>query len=334
MDPGRTAAPGRNPAGETALSARGLSKTYRSGVGRRPVRALEGLDLEVAPGTVFGLLGPNGAGKTTLVKLALGIAFPTAGTATGLGRPAGDVATRARIGYLPENHRYPSHLTGEQVLDFFGRLSGIAEPDRSRRVEALLRRVRMDEWRSMPVRRYSKGMMQRLGMAQAILNEPDLLILDEPTDGVDPVGRQELRDLLLEQKQRGATIFLNSHLLSEVERVCDRVAILKDGRMVREGHVDDLTRPSSVWEIEVRVADPARLRPLPALVPGLVLPPARPDGPADPGAAMLELSGDLDALNRAVDALRGAGIAIAGVRARRASLEDVFVKVVRDGEAA
>jgi len=322
-------------AGDTnALVAVGLGKTYRSGLGRRPVRALKELDLVVPRGTVFGLLGPNGAGKTTLVKLALGIAFPTGGKVSVLGRPPGDVGARMRIGYLPENHRYPAHLTGQQVLDFFGRLSEIREPMRSRRVEALLRRVRMDEWRATPVRRYSKGMMQRLGMAQAILNEPDLLILDEPTDGVDPVGRQELRDLLLEQKARGATIFLNSHLLSEVERVCDRVAILKEGRLVREGHVDDLTRTESVWEIEVRADDPARLRPIPATVPGLTLPPERPDAPGEPGTATLELRGDLAGLNRALDAVRGAGVMIAAVRPRRTSLEDVFVKVVRDGEAA
>ena len=316
------------------MVAAGLGKTYRSGLGRLPVRALEGLDLAVPRGAVFGLLGPNGAGKTTLVKLALGIAFPTAGQVTILGRPAGDVGARARIGYLPENHKYPAHLTGEQVLDFFGRLSEIREPERTKRVESLLRRVRMDEWRDTPVRRYSKGMMQRLGMAQAILNEPDLLILDEPTDGVDPVGRQELRDLLLEQKARGATIFLNSHLLSEVERVCDRVAILKEGRLVREGHVDDLTRPENVWEIEVRAADAARLRPIHATVPGLTLPPERPDAPGEAGTAVLEQRGDLEGLNRALDALRAAGVTVAAVRPRRTSLEDVFVKVVRDGETA
>jgi ABC-2 type transport system ATP-binding protein len=315
-----------------ALVAEGLSKTYRSGMGRRPVQALDRLDLRVARGTVFGLLGPNGAGKTTLVKVALGIARATSGRVEVLGRPAGDVPVRARIGYLPENHRYPAHLSGAQVLHFFGQLSGLGEPERSKRVEALLRRVRMDEWRDTPVRRYSKGMMQRLGMAQAILNEPDLLILDEPTDGVDPVGRREIRDLLLEQKARGATIFLNSHLLSEVERLCDRVAILKEGRLVREGHVDDLTRgAANVWEIDVQGADEARLsaalaqagRPLPPPVPG-----------AAPGLRTVAVTGGTDDLNRTIDALRAAGLTIAAVRARRESLEDVFVKIVRDGEAA
>jgi ABC-2 type transport system ATP-binding protein len=328
---------------EAALDTAGLSKIYRSGFGATSVRALDGLTLRVPRGAVFGLLGPNGAGKTTLVKVALGIAHATSGAVQVLGRPAGDVAARARIGYLPENHRYPLHLTGEQVLHFFGALSGIEAADRTRRVDELLRRVRMEEWRTTPVRRYSKGMLQRLGLAQAILNEPDLLILDEPTDGVDPVGRREIRDLLLEQKERGATIFLNSHLLSEVERLCDRVAILKAGRLVREGHVDDLTRTESVWEIDVRGLGPALSQTLRARLPGLrpatVPPPLSPGAPAagavEPGqATTLEIAGSLDDLNRAIDALRAEGCVIAGVRARRESLEDVFVKVVRDGEAA
>ncbi|HET8947162.1 MAG TPA: ABC transporter ATP-binding protein [Candidatus Polarisedimenticolia bacterium] len=320
------------PAVEMALVAEGLSKTYTTGMGRRPVQALDRLDLRVARGTVFGLLGPNGAGKTTLVKIALGIARATSGRAEVLGRPAGDVPVRARIGYLPENHRYPAHLTGAQVLHYFGQLSGIEEPVRSQRVEALLRRVRMDEWRDTAVRRYSKGMMQRLGMAQAILNEPDLLILDEPTDGVDPVGRREIRDLLLEQKQRGATIFLNSHLLSEVERLCDRVAILKEGRLVREGHVDDLTRgTANVWEIDVAGGDDARLA---AALAQAGRPGGPPPVPGRDGARTLVVTGETADLDRTIDALRAAGLSIAAVRARRESLEDVFVKIVRDGEAA
>ena len=294
------------------------------------MQALAGLDLNVPAGSVFGLLGPNGAGKTTLVKLALGIAFPTAGRVEILGRPAGDVPVRARVGYLPENHRYPAHLTGAQVLRFFGRLSGLREPDLGRRTEGLLQTVKLHEWGGTPVRRYSKGMMQRLGLAQAILNRPDLLILDEPTDGVDPVGRREIRDLLLLEKQRGATIFLNSHLLSEVERLCDGVAILKEGRLVREGQVEDLTRVSSVHEIEMRGAVPERLLALAARFPGLSLAPS----PAGTAAQVLSVPGDLKDLNRLIDALRAEGVTIAAVRPRRESLEEVFVKVVRDGEGA
>ncbi|HYV86857.1 MAG TPA: ABC transporter ATP-binding protein [Patescibacteria group bacterium] len=296
------------------------------------MRALDGLDLTVPRGAVFGLLGPNGAGKTTLVKLALGIAHPSGGEVRILGRPGGDVAVRARVGYLPENHRYPAHLTGAQVLDFFGRLSGLPEPARSLRVEGLLRRVRMEEWRATPVRKYSKGMMQRLGLAQAILNDPDFLILDEPTDGVDPVGRREIRDLLLEQKARGATIFLNSHLLSEVERLCDRVAILKSGKLVREGGIDELTRTKSAWEIDVRAPSAPALAAIVAATPGLrPAPPAA--GAAAAGTTMLEIEGAAADMNRALDALRAGGVGIDAVRPRRESLEEVFVKVIRDGDA-
>jgi len=269
------------------------------------------------------------------------------------------VRARARIGYLPENHRYPSHLNGEQVLHYFGRLSGLRRAERTQRVEALLRRVRMEEWRGVRISRYSKGMMQRLGLAQALLNEPDLLILDEPTDGVDPLGRREIRDLLLEQRARGATILMNSHLLSEVERVCDRVAILKEGAMVREGSIDALTRPSESWEVEVRGLRPERRAllaasvsgleaappplppPLPGVAPAMPAPGASPQGDAAGGASSiaaaasrLNLVGDEPALNRLIDRLRADGVTIIAVTPRRESLEDVFVKVLGEGEPA
>ena len=292
------------------------------------MRALIDVDLTVPRGSVFGLLGPNGAGKTTLVKLLLGIAFPTAGRASVLGRPPGHVEAKARIGYLPENHRYPAHLTGEQVLHYFGRLSALREPDRSRRVVELLRRVRMEEWGATRVHKYSKGMMQRLGMAQAILNDPELLILDEPTDGVDPIGRQEIRDLVLEQKRRGATVFLNSHLLSEVERICDEVAILKEGRLVRRGNLEDLTRSTDLYEVEVADAPPGLPAALAARIPGLRPPPP----PEAGGPVRLRIEGDLAAVNHLIDVLRGEGQVIAAVRPLKDSLEDVFVKVVREGE--
>jgi ABC-2 type transport system ATP-binding protein len=277
----------------------------------RPVRALQGIDL----------------GKTTLVKILLGIAFPSGGRASVLGRPPGDVRAKARIGYLPENHRYPAHLTGAQVLHHFGRLSAIREPARSQRVDGLLRRVRMEEWGTTRSIKYSKGMMQRLGMAQAVLNEPDLLILDEPTDGVDPIGRHELRDLVLEQKERGATIFLNSHLLSEVERLCDRVAILKEGRLVRQGTLDELTRRTETHEIELRGIERTALDALLASIGGL----QRIEEAGGEGHR-LELSGDDAALNRAIDAVRAAGATIVAIKPRKDSLEDVFVKVVGENE--
>ncbi|MCZ6695622.1 MAG: ABC transporter ATP-binding protein [Acidobacteria bacterium] len=293
------------------------------------MHALQGIDLQIPRGSVFGLLGPNGAGKTTLVKILLGIAFPSGGSASVLGKPPGDVSALARIGYLPENHRYPAHLTGEQVLHHFGRLSGIRQPERGRRVTEMLRRVRLEEWRGTRTHKYSKGMMQRLGMAQAVLNEPDLLILDEPTDGVDPIGRHELRDLVLEQQRRGATIFLNSHLLSEVERLCDRVAILKQGRLVRHGTLDDLTRGTEGHEVIVRGLGPDRLDKLIVENPGLKAVEERSGGED----RRLRLAGDLDALNRLIDRLRVAGASIVSVLPARDSLEDVFVKVVGEEDS-
>ena len=226
---------------------------------------------------------------------------------------------RARIGYLPENHRYPAHLTGASCSISSAHVRLLRAG--SCAVEGLLRRVRMEDWRSTPVRKYSKGMMQRLGLAQAILNDPDLLILDEPTDGVDPVGRREIRDLLLEQKARGATIFLNSHLLSEVERLCDRVAILKSGKLIREGGVEELTRPRSAWEIDLRATNAAAVAAIVATTPGLR--PMPPSAGVATGSATLEFEGapgmhERPSTPRAGGVLRSTGCA-AAAEPRRSS---------------
>ena len=282
---------------------------------------MRGVDLVVERGRVYGLLGPNGAGKTTLVKVLLGIVSASAGRAEILGCPAGDVAARARVGYLPENHRYPAHLNGEQVLRFFARLAGLSEPAAGRALDRALDRVGLAAARRTRVGTYSKGMLQRLGLAQAILHEPELLILDEPTDGVDPIGRRAIRDRLLEEKARGATIFLNSHLLSEVERICDGVAILKEGRLVREGTVDQLTRPGSRSTIRTSGLKPDYLPALQAVSPGV-----RVTGDA------LDADGEPAALNRLIDALRQRGVAILEITPGRESLEEVFVRVI--GEEA
>ncbi|MGH9749641.1 MAG: ATP-binding cassette domain-containing protein [Candidatus Polarisedimenticolia bacterium] len=284
------------------------------------MQALKGLELSVPRGRIFGLLGPNGAGKTTLAKLLLGIAFPTRGSAAVLGRPPGDLGSLARIGYLPEGHRYPPHLTGTQVLIHFARLSGIPAAGRAARVAALLRRVGLQEWGGMRAQRYSKGMLQRIGLAQALLNEPDLLILDEPTDGVDPLGRRAIRDLLLQEKERGATIFLSSHLLSEVERLCDRVAILKDGTLLREGSVEDLTRSKGTTRLEVRGLPPDSLPRLAAIAPVV-----------QTAAGRLEVAtADPAPLNALLDAVRAAGGLIVSVVPHRESLEEAFVEIVAD----
>src|SRR5450830_1763552 len=225
-----------------AIEVRGLQKFYREGLGGREVRALAGIDFAVQPGELFGLLGPNGAGKTTTVKILLGLTHATSGEASLLGLPARAPESRRRVGYLPEGHRFPGYLTARQTLSVFGRMSGVGPDDLKRRIPALLERLRIAEWADVRVKRFSKGMTQRLGLASALVHEPEVLLLDEPTDGVDPIGRREIRDLLREEAAKGTTVLLNSHLLSEIELTCDRVAVLRKGTVAAEGRIADLTR--------------------------------------------------------------------------------------------
>jgi len=213
------------------------------------VRALADVSLEVKRGEIFGLLGQNGAGKTTLVKILLGMVAPTAGAATLLGCPAGTPAARRAVGYLPEDHRLPEYHTAATLLDVYGGLQGLSRTARRRRAEELIDLLGLGHARRLRVRGYSKGMKQRLGLAQALLHRPDVLFLDEPTDGVDPVGRKQIRDLLLAERARGVTIFINSHLLGEVEQLCDRVAILRRGTLERTGRVAELAGPRESWLI-------------------------------------------------------------------------------------
>ena len=206
------------------------------------VEALRGVSIQVERGQIYGLLGRNGAGKTTLVKILLGIVKPTDGEAQLLGQRAGTVSVRQQIGYLPEDHRFPDYHTGWSLLDFYGALLGVSRAERRQRIPKYLELVGIAPRMHSKIRTFSKGMKQRLGIAQALMHEPDVLFLDEPTDGVDPIGRREIREILLQLKQAGKTIFLNSHLLSEVELICDRVAFLELGLVAREGDIDTLTR--------------------------------------------------------------------------------------------
>jgi ABC-2 type transport system ATP-binding protein len=210
------------------IEARGLRKEFGAKT------AVEDLSLDVPRGEVFGFLGPNGAGKTTSIKMLLGLVAPTSGSATVLGAPLGDRATRARLGFLPEHFRFQDWLTGRELLRFHARLLGRSARDASPRIEALLARVDLLDAANRPIRTYSKGMMQRVGLAQALLGEPDLVFLDEPTSGLDPIGRLLVRDVIREARDRGTTVFLNSHLLGEVEATCDRVVFVKEGRTIHE----------------------------------------------------------------------------------------------------
>src|SRR5437867_11780295 len=223
------------------IQTSGLSKVYSAKFSKRKVNSLNNFTFSVNEGEIFGLLGPNGAGKTTLIKILLAIVFPTSGSGKIFGQQLTDHNWKSKIGYLPENHKFPLYLTGEQVLEFYGGLSGSKDPSAiTKKIPELMAAMKLGEWKKVKVKKYSKGMLQRLGLAQAMLSDPDLLFLDEPTDGVDPIGRKEIRDLLLDLKHKGKTIFLNSHLLSEVELICDRVAILNKGDLIKEGSVDEL----------------------------------------------------------------------------------------------
>ena len=234
---------------DLAISLRAVSKTYRSG--GKPVHALRGIDLRVPKGSIFGLLGPNGAGKSTLVKILMTVIRPTTCQGEMLGHRVGHKPTLARVGYLPEHHRFPEYLTAEQILDHFGAMSLVPRSDRKKRIGPLLELVGLSNWSKAKVKGFSKGMRQRLGIANALINEPELVLLDEPTDGVDPVGRRDIRNVLYELKRQGKTVFLNSHLLSELEMLCDTVAILVQGRVSSQGTIDELTRNSRRYEIEV-----------------------------------------------------------------------------------
>lgn len=221
-----------SPASDLAIRTRGLRKTFGGKV------AVRRLTLEVARGEVFGFLGPNGAGKSTSVKMLLGLVSPTSGEAEILGQPVGDVKTRSRVGFLPEHFRFYDWLTGEELLKLHGRLYGMSHAALRERVPVLLDLVGLTPHRNKRLRDFSKGMLQRIGLAQALINDPDLIFLDEPTSGLDPIGRRLVRDIIKAQRDRGATVLLNSHLLGEVEITCDRVAFIKDGEVVesRELH--------------------------------------------------------------------------------------------------
>jgi len=237
---------------EVVIEARNLTKDYRDFWGRRKVRALKALDLEVRQGEIFGLLGPNGSGKTTTIKLLLGLLFPTSGEALVFNKPASDVAKNERIGYLPEESYLYKFLNAEETLDFYGRLFNMPRHVRRRKVAELIHRVGLDWAKRRQLKEYSKGMTRRIGLAQALINEPDLIVLDEPTTGLDPIGTREMKDLMLELKAEGKTVIMCSHLLADVQDVCDRIAILYQGELKELGRVDDLLKVQDVTQIRTQ----------------------------------------------------------------------------------
>jgi ABC-2 type transport system ATP-binding protein len=301
---------------EPVVSIEYLRKVYSGGV-----EALAGISLEVPAGCVFGLLGPNGAGKSTLVKSLLTILRPTECRGRMLGHPIGHRATLGRVGYLPEHARFPEYLTGEQVVMFSAALGHTPRAAARRRTGELLERVGLSARGRHKVGSYSKGMKQRLGLAQSLVCDPDLVILDEPTDGVDPEGRIDIRKLIEEMRGEGKSVFLNSHLLGEVEQVADYVAILSKGRVIESGAVADLTRRDLRYEI--RTDGP---------VPFAVREPLVAEGKEVAGDLIsLEAKSAADA-QPVIDRLRQAGVVIREVREARLSLESLFLAAVKGSQ--
>ena len=295
-----------------AIATSGLRKTYGARV------ALHDLTLTVPAGEVFGFLGPNGAGKTTAMKILLGLVRPSGGQALVFGRPPGEPAARRRVGYLPEHFRFQEWATGAELLEFHGRLAGLGAAERAARIPELLARVGLEGRGGERVRRYSKGMTQRLGLALAILHRPQLVLLDEPTSALDPVGRREVRELVRELAAAGVTVFLNSHLLTEVEAVCDRVAIVSQGRVVASGPLDDLAGAVTQLRVLLDRVDRAVL----ALLEGHGQV-TRVEGTA--------VTLDVDTLDLAPDLARdlvAAGYRLYGLVPVQRSLEDIFVDLV------
>jgi ABC-2 type transport system ATP-binding protein len=237
---------------DVIVETRNLGKIYRDFWGRKKVQALKSLDIEILRGEIFGLLGPNGSGKSTTIKLILGLLFPTSGRAFVFGREATDVAKNERIGYLPEESYLYKFLNAEETLDFYGRLFDMPANVRKQRAAELIQRVGLQRHRRRQLREYSKGMTRRIGLAQALINEPEFLVLDEPTTGLDPIGTKEMKDLILKLRDEGKTILLCSHQLADVQDVCDRVAILHQGELKEAGRVDSLLKVQDVTQIHAK----------------------------------------------------------------------------------
>jgi ABC-2 type transport system ATP-binding protein len=309
-----------------AIEVHELAKTYREGLFfRRSFEALKDVSLQVHRGEIFGLLGPNGAGKTTFVKLLLGIVRKTHGRALMLGRPAGDRLGRRRVGYLPENLRIARHHTARTALSLFGQLSGLTRSEILPRRDSLLARVALADRAKDPVRKYSKGMLQRLGVAIALLHDPDLLFLDEPTDGLDPVGRADMRRLMQQLQAAGKTVFLNSHLLQEVELVCDRVAILDRGELRGVGSVEQLVPQQFQGinlELELQGSEATVRR-------ALSMETCQQLEWVPPDLLRVRLRvPEQSEVDRCVDKLRAESVSIIAMSRRRVSLEDAFLEVL------
>ena len=304
-----------------AIEILGLEKTYMVGFWRkRPKRALQPLHLAVEDGEIFGFLGPNGAGKTTTLKMLMGLVFPTAGTARILGKEWTDPEVKAQIGFLPEQPYFYDYLTAHELLDYYGQLSGVPGKDRRVRVEEVLERVALTDIKGVQLRKFSKGMLQRVGIAQAILHKPKLVFLDEPMSGLDPLGRREVRDLMLQLQQEGTTVFFSTHILSDAETLCDRVAIIHQGELRGVGAVEELTG-SVEGKIEV-------------VWQGTQVPPSIKALGAECHVTGETVRGVISANQQdaAIDALRRERLRLIAITPLRTSLESYFVEKLQHSQ--
>ncbi|MGA3067904.1 MAG: ABC transporter ATP-binding protein [Tepidisphaeraceae bacterium] len=318
---------------DNAIDLLHVEKIYR-----RRVHALRGISMQVRRGEIFGLLGPNGAGKSTLVKIMMHVVRATRAAGTILDFPIGHTATLGRIGYLPENHRFPRYLSGRQAMDFFSALAKVDRTTRRKRGVELLEMVGLTAWADTKISQYSKGMLQRLGLAAALGADPELLVLDEPTDGVDPAGRRDIRQVLLQLRERGKTVFINSHLLSELETVCDRVAILVQGAVARQGTIDELTAAKQCFLFEF-APQPDPWRGVWYALPGAFSQAPEPGRPATgfladktwvqfDGICLRVGKTEPAEVQGILDELRKQGLVIRRMHVMRPSLEELFFEAV------
>lgn len=301
---------------DLVLEVKGLRKTFHIGFFRKRVDAVRGTSFSVKRGEIFGLLGPNGAGKTTTIKAVLRLIFPTAGEIRIFGRPADDREAARRVGYMPENPYVYQYLKPIEFLDLCGRLVGLPKRERLKRSEEMIDKVGLRHAVDRPIGKFSKGMMQRIGLAQALLHDPELLVLDEPMSGLDPIGRKEIRDLLLEQRERGKTLLFTSHILSDVELLCDRVVIMQQGEITSEGQVHDLLE-SAERRVEIRLSSASRALKDALGSRGKVV---------DDGAGHLTLSVDgQEAVDEIIRISNAAGARLDAMIPERQTLENLFM---------
>ena len=307
----------------TPIRTDGLTKEFRLGLGRQRVVALDRLNLEVHQGEIFGFLGHNGAGKTTTIKLLLGLLAPTAGQAWILDRPIEDVTIKQQVGFLPEAPYFYEYLTAEEFLTFYGQLFGLGGAPLTKKVEELLEMVALTDARRLQLRKFSKGMLQRIGLAQALINDPALVVLDEPMSGLDPIGRRDVRDIILSLKEEGKTVFFSTHILPDVEMICDRVGILVRGRLRAVGTVQDLVGTSGVASVEMVVA---------GLTDAGIQEAERQGGKVlRRGAQVLLRLDDPSRVDSLVDLVRRSGGRLVSLVPQKRTLEDLFLEEVKAG---